>query len=332
MAIPSRDVQPFPSPEELLFGWHLYPASPLSWLAPLWAYVCGAAASGAWSWSGGSLLRLLLGLLLAGPMLALAWASVQHLAGNGPEVRRLNPMFAKEKLGASGAAADDGAADACLGADPRGEHAAGSTASLPYTLRGSASDRITRRLSRVVESWKRMPTQLRRSLVALAASTLFAFAVAAHLGASTAALTAMAFGLLYGVALLRSRWARSIALSTALPLLAAWLLGHATYALPSVGSAATGAAFAAALASARIRARGATRAFWQALAQLIAGGVLVTARQPIAASVVALLAFPALLLAPLLNAPESRQRYFAAQQSAFVVSMLVAGLALGYRP
>jgi hypothetical protein len=337
MGITAYDVQPIPPPEESLLGWPLYPVGPLSWLAPSWAYVCGAAASGTRSWNSASLLRLLLGLLLAGPLLVVAWASVQHLAaGNSSEVGIPNPKSGEQTPGASARGGDtdvhDGNDAACLEGDRPAEPAADVTACLPYTLRGSASDRLTTWLSKIWEDWSQTQTQRRSSVVKLATSTLFALVVASHLGRSPVVLTVTAFGLLYGVALVKGRWARSIALSTTLPLLAAWLLGHATYALPSPTSAATGAAFAVALSSGRISTRGAALAAWQFLAQLIAAGLLVTVRQPIAASIVALLAFPSVLLVPLLDQPASRPRYFAAQQLPFMVSMLVAGLALGYRP
>ena len=337
MGITSHDVQPSPSPVEPLLGWPLYPVGPLSWLAPLWAYLCGAAASGAWSWNSASLLRLLLGLLLAGPLLVLTWAAVENLASYGPAGQPSLDLKRAHQTSGTGPRGDDtascdGPASACLGGGPPGEPAADVSASLPYTLRGSASDRFTRWLSGVREDWNRTQALRRRSFVQLAASALFALVVAAHLGGSSAAVTVTAFGVLCALALFRRRWPRGAALSTALPLLAAWLLGHATFAVPSPASTATGAAFAVALSSGRISTRGAALAAWQVLAQLIAAGLLVTVRQPIAASIVALLALPSFLLVPLLDRCASRQRYFAAQQLQFVVSMLVAGLALGYRP
>lgn len=42
---------------------------PITWFAPSWAFLCGAIASGGLSWSIESLGRLLLGLLMAGPIL-----------------------------------------------------------------------------------------------------------------------------------------------------------------------------------------------------------------------------------------------------------------------
>ncbi len=42
---------------------------PITWFAPAWAFLCGAIASGALSWSLASLWHLLLGILMAGPVL-----------------------------------------------------------------------------------------------------------------------------------------------------------------------------------------------------------------------------------------------------------------------
>jgi chlorophyll synthase len=42
---------------------------PLTWFAPAWAFLCGAVASGALGWSVGSVGRLILGILMAGPIL-----------------------------------------------------------------------------------------------------------------------------------------------------------------------------------------------------------------------------------------------------------------------
>ncbi len=42
---------------------------PVTWFAPAWAFLCGSVASGALSWGVGDLGRMLLGTLLAGPIL-----------------------------------------------------------------------------------------------------------------------------------------------------------------------------------------------------------------------------------------------------------------------
>jgi chlorophyll/bacteriochlorophyll a synthase len=42
---------------------------PVTWFAPAWAFLCGAVASGGLSWELGTLGRLLVGILMAGPVL-----------------------------------------------------------------------------------------------------------------------------------------------------------------------------------------------------------------------------------------------------------------------
>src|SRR3954464_15685202 len=42
---------------------------PVTWFAPVWAFVCGAIGSGATSWSIHDVGRIALGTLLAGPIL-----------------------------------------------------------------------------------------------------------------------------------------------------------------------------------------------------------------------------------------------------------------------
>jgi chlorophyll synthase len=42
---------------------------PVTWFAASWAFLCGAVASGSLGWSWDSLLRLLLGIIMAGPIL-----------------------------------------------------------------------------------------------------------------------------------------------------------------------------------------------------------------------------------------------------------------------
>jgi chlorophyll synthase len=42
---------------------------PVTWFAASWAFLCGAVASGALDWSGDTFLRLLLGMIMAGPVL-----------------------------------------------------------------------------------------------------------------------------------------------------------------------------------------------------------------------------------------------------------------------
>lgn len=42
---------------------------PITWFGPMWAFLCGAVASGASEWSANDLTRIMLGLIMAGPVL-----------------------------------------------------------------------------------------------------------------------------------------------------------------------------------------------------------------------------------------------------------------------
>lgn len=42
---------------------------PITWFGPTWAFLCGAVASGATAWAWGDFGRILLGMLMAGPLL-----------------------------------------------------------------------------------------------------------------------------------------------------------------------------------------------------------------------------------------------------------------------
>jgi hypothetical protein len=50
----------------------LHPAQPITWIGPAWAAVCGALASGAFALSGETVLRILIAIILADPILG-AW-------------------------------------------------------------------------------------------------------------------------------------------------------------------------------------------------------------------------------------------------------------------
>lgn len=52
----------------------LHSAQPITWIGPAWATLCGALASGAFSFSGETLLRILIAIILTDPILG-AWRS-----------------------------------------------------------------------------------------------------------------------------------------------------------------------------------------------------------------------------------------------------------------
>ena len=151
-----------------LYGRPLYPAAPLAWMAPFLSFACGVAASGAWTWAGASLLRLLLGLLLAGPLLGMAWA-----ASTGTEWRN---------------SAEDGAPDS---PPPR------SLVALPYTLSGSASHRLSSWLSELAGRWQQVGPRLEIPLLRLVSSTIFCLTVAIQQSPQSFAITAVGLVVAY---------------------------------------------------------------------------------------------------------------------------------------
>ncbi len=310
-----------PPASPLFYGERLYPASPLSWLVPLWAYACGAAASGAWKWSGVALLRLLLGLLLAGPLLGLVWGAVLTL-------RSSRVLWLTWALGLSGqpqAPTDSARAD-----DTSIDSVHGVRQSLPYTQPGSASHRATAWLVGFVARWEHARHHVGQPLVQLAAAALFSLVVAVQLGKqpfilATAGLTMV---LTIGFGLSKSY----ACLFTGLPVALAWLLGHASYAALTPLSAALAASFGWAICSSHQVDQGLASPARQAIPQVVVAGMLVAIKQPIAASIVASLASAGLLLSPLLEEYADRGRYFGAMQAAVAASMVIAALAAGYRP
>jgi hypothetical protein len=289
----------------------LYPAAPLSWLAPLWFFLCGVAASGGWAWTGSNLLKLLLGLLLAGPLLGLAWGAVLSLLkGSSTLIYRWASM------------ADDPPANA----------ASSTVAKLPYTLPGSASHRLARRLATVLAWWQQAKTDLQRPLLQMTVSTVFALAVAAQLGRASAGLTALGLLAAHASGLSQRHWGLSPAALVSLPLLLAWLLGHAVFSVLRPASAIVAASFALSLAGSFALYRGLKPLAWQIAPQVIAAASLVLVKQPVAAAVVALLGTPQLLLVSLLASPANRERYFSSVQFYLAASTFIAALALGYKP
>jgi len=305
----------------LLYGQRLYPASPLSWLAPLWAYACGAAASGAWKWSGPALLRLLLGLLLAGPLLGLVWDAVLALlSGRVLWLMWALRLSAQPPPHASLAPAEYAPVDS----------AQVLRQSMPYTLPGSASHRVAAWFLGFAARWKHARPHVGQALVQLTAATLFSLVVAMQLGkqplmlavAGLAVVLAMGFG----------PRKKSICLFTALPALLAWLLGHASYAGLTPVSAAVATSFGWAFCASHQVDQGLASPARQVVPQIIVAGTLVAIKQPIAASIVASLASPGLLLSLLLEQDSGHECYFHALQAAVAASMAVAALAAGYRP
>ncbi len=71
MQQPLTSSTPTPARAELpvVFKRSLALMKPITWFGPMWAFLCGAIASGATTWSFPDLARILLGMLLGGPLL-----------------------------------------------------------------------------------------------------------------------------------------------------------------------------------------------------------------------------------------------------------------------
>jgi hypothetical protein len=218
--------------------------------------------------------------------------------------------------------------------DPPGESEV--VASLPYTLPGSASAALSARLSALAGWWQRVEPRLGRPLVQLAVSAVFALAVAAQLGGQSLAIALASLLVAGGGGLLRPRWTRHAVVSHALPVLGAWLLGHAAFAGIAPLSALAAVAFSWVVAGLADLDRSpgsvARKALSTAAPWALAVSAVIAAMQPLAAALVALLGSLPLLLAPLLDSDGGRARYFRALQLALAVSMIAAALALGYTP
>jgi hypothetical protein len=304
------------SDNEYLYGRALYPAAPLSWLAPFCAFVCGALASGGWAWTGEHLLRLLLGLLLAGPLLGLAWAASTRTTPFGPAPVPTGRTVWRAVL-------DD---------DPPGDAAHATALCLPYTQPGSASQRLAHWLASASAWWQGARERLRRPLVELVVSTVFALAVAAQLGRQNLLLVATALFAVYVSTFWRGNWAAHLRPAVFLPLWLAWLLGHVAFGALRPASVLVAACYALTLCASLAHSQGQRALAWQVMPQVVVAATLVAIKQPLAAAVIALLATSNWLLFPMLGTQPGRERYFRALQTSLIASMLLAALALGYKP
>ena len=284
---------------EYLYGRALYPAGPLSWLAPLWALVCGALASGATTWGLESMLRWMLGLLLVGPLLGIVWALGAHVAWPSP-------------------------ADL-----PPGEHIR-PVRKLPFTQPGSPSSRLSRWIALTQAQWDTVRPVLARPALQLAVSTLGALVVAAQLGRQPFFVTATQLAIVYLSVLTQKRWASNLLFSVALPVFLAWLLGHSLYHSLTIATVVVGASFALALYAHNRLSESRPGLLWLSLAQALTCSALVFIKQPVVAAIVGLLATLQFLLLPLLESEQGRHTYFSAVQVHLVASMILSALALGY--
>jgi hypothetical protein len=320
----TAETKPEPLNHEYLYGQLLFPVAPLSWLAPLWAFLCGVAASAGWAWTSARLLRFLSGLLLVGPLLGTAWA-----ANIQTQWRAALTTGTKHST------------TACSADSPPGLH----VKALPYTLPGSISHRLALWLSAISLRWQTLQHDLRRPLLQMAVSTLFALSVAAGLGRWSLALTVLSLCTAYIAGWGPWHWRSKQLVTTSIPVLVAWLLGHFSFSNPEPASLTAAACFAAAFYGFSLLYRQPEQLtkglFCQVAAQLVIFATLIYVQQPLVAAAVAILATPQFLLIPLLESPPGARapagaraehgRYFHAVQLQVLLSMLLAAAALGYR-
>ena len=282
--------------DEYLYGQTFYPASPFSWLAPLWSFLCGAAASGAWTWTTNSILRFLLGVFLSGPLLGIVWSASTQIRWRD-----------------------------LLTYDPPSKVTPKPIPALPYTLPGSASEQLGSWLSTFLARWQQVKPYLGKPLLQLIASSVFSLTVAAQLGQQSLILTAAGLGIAYVSSLDTKR-----RISVLAPLFLAWLLGHTIYSTIHLASALIAVFFAVTLYSAPKQME--TGLIWQVMPQIAIVAGLVTIKQPLVATAVALLSTLGVLLIPLLQTQSGREKYFRIVQLQLAASMLLSALALGYKP
>ena len=229
-------------------------------LAPAWAVLAGALASGGLRWQREDGLQLLLAIVLADGLWGQLWTLLAGRGGAVPEDQTPSAVFAPP---------------------------------LPYAAPESPAARLWRWLAG--DAGHMEEAQPAATWRALLMATLFAFGLAALLGPAALALTAAAL-LLASLArvLLSSRWAGAL-IQALFEIGLAWLLGHLLVAgltwpvLPMLMAAGYVLLHAGSLA---LRGR---RGLWLVnLAQFIPLACLIAARQPLAAGALGIT-----LLAPL---------------------------------
>lgn len=284
------------------YGQALYPTAPLSWLAPLWSFLCGVVASAAWSWKGDSALRFFLGLLLAGPLLGMVWAAITRL---GYQTERQDCLSSS-------------AVSKC-------------TFALPYTVAGSRGYRLATRLSTLAAWWQEAKSVLSASVAQWLAGAVFSLAVAAQLGQRSAVLAALDLVMAHLVGFMGKRQVLRSILSISVPLCLAWLLGHVAFAPLHLVSVVVAISFALVFSGCFITSETGHGLVAQVVPQSIVMVSLIACSQPITAAAVVLLASPQLLLAELLKTPGQREKYFRGIQWYLAISMLLTALALGHK-
>ncbi len=184
----------------------LRPAQPLTWIGPAWATVCGAIASGGLGFSGDTLVRILVAVILADPVLGawrLAWVKTNWRAPLS--IWRPTPTR--------------------------------SWTLLPYARLDSPAARLSRWISNRGKFWRSaLWPELGQPLSTLVVSGLIALTIALVLGPTNFQLRPTPFFITIAAMALgpieaelgaegAGKWARALAEVTL-----AWLIGHSTFA------------------------------------------------------------------------------------------------------
>jgi len=273
--------------------------SPIVWLGPAWAGLCGVVASAGFGWQGGDFLRLALLILLVDGGWGTLWAALGTTNWAKPLRRWRNWRFGEP------------------------------ITVPPYTLPGSPGGRASRWLGQLRTWWGSVlwPT-CGPALSALA----IAFPMTAVLGAllgqellllSAAALAVMQLGLAWegGQGTTTPEWDAAVAVT--LP----WLAGHVAFGSLTLRSAGLALAFALAWGAAW-RAH----SWWGCVlgvgAQLLVVVLSVVSYHPLAAGFLLLLLAPQLALLPWLRRGQPASWYVRHTRSWMMAAMLVAAWVL----
>jgi hypothetical protein len=293
----------------------------------VWALVCGVAASASWSWTLEHVLRLFPLMLLAGPLLGMAWA-----ASARTQVEQESTHPCPDRL------AHESTLPLFAGLQSETSQARGwKGLALPYTLPGSESHRLAGWSSTAVAHWQTLWPHSGKSWMQLMLSSVFALGLAGSFGMRGLMLVLLSLATGIGSAASRGRRTSSSIVFPFVPLTVAWLLGHAAYGTVGLVSVVVAAASSMALSALVLHRQASTSSralLLQVVSQAVAAAGLLFVRQPLVAAAVALLTTPQVLLSPLLcrhsDHMPAQKRYFDAVQLPLMINMLLTALAVGY--
>lgn len=282
------------------FGRRLFPASPLSWLAPLCYYGCGLLAAGYWKAPGATMIRPLLGLVLVVPLLGAAWQGALGLSR-----RRLRIQTATDS-------------NPCP-----------DRFYLPYTLPRSTGQRLAVALARAAGRWKAAHRLLEQPLIELGIGCTGAMIVGTVLGPLTLWVVLAGLAVALVTAFGSGRVANSALATVGVPLLVCWMVALSLSGELGALSTVAGVSLALGASTTFVVEQTGRGLPLQLVPQVLLTVCVLLAGQPFAGLVVGLCAFAQLLWAPALAVIEQRVRYYQSLQVLWVVSMIASALAVG---